>query len=317
MTRLIEDYALIGDFRSAALVGRDGSVDWLCWPRFDLGALFARLLGDASHGRWSLTAAGGQANISRKYRENTLILETQIETATGAVSVIDFMPLDAGGTSHLVRLVQGLRGTVDMATELTIRFNYGLIVPWITRLDGGGLKAVAGPSMVVLRTPAPLRPAGYEHRGTFSVAAGETVPFVLSYGRSYRRIPDPIDPLSALRCTGQIWSRWCEAHKPAGPYSEAVLRSLITLKALTHPATGGIIAAPTTSLPERIGGARNWDYRYCWLRDATFTLLALLNSGFRREAAEWRLWLQRAAWRQPGANADCVWRRWRTPPGGV
>ncbi len=295
MTPRIEDYGLIGDFQSAALVGKNGSIDWLCWPRFDLGALFAALLGDEQNGRWRLTAADSHATISRQYRQNTLILETEIATDTGTAAVIDFMPLGAEGKSHIVRLVEGRAGKVEMVTELTFRFDYGLIVPWITRLGEGCFKAIAGPDMVILRTPASLQAEGYKHAGAFTVAAGETVPFVLSYGRSYRRIPEPIDPQKALHETERAWREWCEACDPAGPYSEAVLRSLITLKALTFRTTGGVAAAPTTSLPEEIGGARNWDYRFCWLRDATFTLLALLNSGFRREAAEWRLWLQRAA----------------------
>ncbi len=294
MKKHIEDYALIGDCRTAALVGRDGSIEWLCWPRFDSGALFAALLGDAENGRWRIYPTDGQARVSRHYRENTLILETEIETDTGAVAIIDFMPLQSGGISHIVRLVHGRRGTVEMATEFTVRFDYGLIVPWMTRLDEGGLKAIAGPDMAVLRTSVPLKARGYEHSGTFSVAANETVPFVLSYGRSYRRTPRPIDPLKALRQTERIWKNWAESCEDHGVYSEASLRSLITLKALTYRVTGGIVAAPTTSLPEEIGGVRNWDYRYCWLRDATFTLLALLNSGFRREADQWRVWLQRA-----------------------
>ncbi|MGO9461177.1 MAG: glycoside hydrolase family 15 protein [Rhodomicrobium sp.] len=293
MSKRIEDYALIGDCESAALVGRDGSIDWLCWPRFDSQAIFAALLGDSENGRWTLTAADKGAKITRRYRGNTLILETLIETAGGAATVIDFMPLREAGTGHLIRLVQGLRGQVEMATELVLRFDYGLIVPWITRIEGG-IKAVAGPGMAVLRTAAPIEAEGYKHRGTFTVEAGETVSFVLSFGESFRPVPAPAEPMKALDETERGWHRWSEQCKGCGPYSDAVLRSLIALKALTYRTTGGIVAAPTTSLPEEFGGARNWDYRFCWLRDATFTLLALMNSGFRREAVDWRAWLHRA-----------------------
>jgi GH15 family glucan-1,4-alpha-glucosidase len=295
MARRIEDYALIGDCESAALVGRDGSIDWLCWPRFDSGAIFSGLLGDADNGHWSLTATGKITNTTRRYRGDTLVLETLIETENGAVTVIDFMPLRDGGGGHLVRLVQGRGGEVGMQTEFVLRFDYGLIVPWITRMDGNGLQAVAGPDKVVLRTCVPLEAKGYRHFGAFKVSAGETVSFVLSYGASFRPGPNPVDPLEALEETERSWEVWKQDFNLAGtPYSKAVLRSLITLKALTYPITGGIVAAPTTSLPEEIGGVRNWDYRYCWLRDATFTLLALLNSGFHREAHEFRVWLQRA-----------------------
>jgi len=292
MTKRIEDYALIGDCESAALVSRSGSIDWLCCPRFDSGALFASLLGDENNGHWSLTAADKNARITRSYRGGTLILETFIETASGTAVVTDFMPRRGGGAGHVIRLVQGRRGRVDMATELVLRFDYGLIVPWITRIDDG-LKAVAGPDMVLLRTAAPIEAEGYKHRGTFPVEA-ETVSFVLSYGESFR--PDPLAPgaLAALEETEEATKRWTGQCSVNGRYSEAILRSSITLKALTYHIAGGVVAAPTTSLPEEPGGVRNWDYRYCWLRDATFTLLALMNSGFRREAHDWRLWLQRA-----------------------
>jgi GH15 family glucan-1,4-alpha-glucosidase len=293
MPKRIEDYALIGDCESAALVGCDGSIDWLCWPRFDSGAIFAALLGNEENGRWTLTAADKGAKVTRRYRGNTLILETLIETAGGAATVIDFMPLRESGTGHLIRLVQGRRGRVEMATELVLRFDYGLIVPWVTRIDGG-LKAVAGPAMAVLRTAAPIEAEGYRHRGTFIVEAGETVSFVLSFADSFGPVPAPAEPMRALDETGRGWQRWSEQFSGGGPYSDAVLRSLIALKALTYRITGGIVAAPTTSLPEEFGGVRNWDYRFCWLRDATFTLLALMNSGFRREADDWRAWLHRA-----------------------
>lgn len=293
MTKRIEDYALIGDCETAALVRKNGCIEWLCWPRFDSGAIFAALLGNDENGCWKLASTDKDAKTSRRYRAGTLVLETTVETANGSVCVIDFMPLRDRGTSHLVRIIRGERGTVEMETELVFRFDYGLIVPWVTRLDGG-LKAVAGPNMAALRTNAPIHAEGFKHCGRFPVAAGETVYFVLSYADSFGEAPPPIDPMKALDETARRWEQWSKQWQGEHPYSDAVLRSLITLKALTYCKTGGIVAAPTTSLPEEIGGERNWDYRLCWLRDATFTLLALLNSGFRNEAVAWRLWLQRA-----------------------
>ena len=265
MARRIEDYALIGDFESAALVARDGSIDWLCWPRFDSGALFAALLGSASNGRWTINTADAPAKISRRYRGNTLVLETEFETEDGIAAVIDFMPVGTEGKSHVVRLVEGRCGTVGMATEFVLRFDYGLIVPWITRIHEEGLKAIAGPDMVVLRSQVPIEPAGFKHKGTFTIKAGQTIPFVLSYGKSYNSPPAAIDPTKALKDTEQFWEDWSKSCSGGGPYAEEVLRSLITLKALTFKKTGGIAAAPTTSLPEEIGGVRNWDYRYCWM----------------------------------------------------
>jgi GH15 family glucan-1,4-alpha-glucosidase len=294
MTQRIEDYALIGDCESAALVSRDGSIDWLCWPRFDAGAVFAALLGEPHNGHWTIAAAEANARISRRYRRNTLILETLIETGRSAVKVIDFMPSKSGGTNHLVRLVCGLQGNMKMATEFVIRFDYGSIVPWITRLGDTSFKAIAGPDMVVLRTNVLLKAEGYKHHGTFLVGAGECAAFVLAYGASYRPLPEPIDALKALEQTTKAWEDWSNQYHGGGKYSDAVVRSLLTLKALTYQPTGGIVAAPTTSLPEMLGGIRNWDYRYCWLRDATFTLLALIDSGFYHEAADWRGWLRRA-----------------------
>ena len=294
VSKRIEDYAIIGDCETAALVSRDGSIDWLCWPRFDSGAVFAALVGRPDNGHWTIAATESKARLSRRYCDKTLILETDIETDDGAVTLIDFMPLKPRGSSNLVRLVRGRRGRVEMTTEFVIRFDYGSIVPWVTQLDGNGLKAVAGPDMVVLRTRVPLQPSDHVHRGTFSVQAGETVDFVLGYGHSHKAVPKPIDPLHALDVTQGAWEKWSKQYKPNSQYAPAVLRSLLTLKALTYHATGGITAAITTSLPETLGGTRNWDYRYCWLRDATFTLLALLNSGFSREADSWRGWLRRA-----------------------
>jgi GH15 family glucan-1,4-alpha-glucosidase len=294
MAKLIEDYGLIGDCETAALVSLDGSIDWLCWPRFDSGAVFAALLGGADNGHWSIGPTDPAARISRRYRGNTLILETQFETATGGVTLIDFMPLRSRDTSHLIRIVRGRRGRVEMDTEFVLRFDYGSIVPWITRLDDHSLQAIAGPDMAVLDAQAKMEADGYRHRGTFTVAAGDCVAFSLRHGASHLGPPHPIDPLEALKATEATWEEWSSQCKQKGECSEAVLRSAITLKALTYRPTGGIVAAPTTSLPETLGGIRNWDYRYCWLRDATFTLLALMTSGFHQEASAWRAWLRRA-----------------------
>jgi GH15 family glucan-1,4-alpha-glucosidase len=294
MASPIEDYALIGDCETSALVGRNGSIDWLCWPRFDSGAVFAALLGDANNGHWSIAANDQCAQISRRYRGNTSILETHIETTSGAATLIDFMPIRTGGPSRIVRIVRGDRGCVTLQTELMLRFDYGSIIPWVTRLEDGSIKAIAGPDMVILHAGAELKADGLSHRGEFTVAAGTTVNFVLSYASSFDERPATIEPLQALAETEDSWHRWTEAYPGTGPYAAHVLRSLITLKMLTFKPTGGIVAAPTTSLPELLGGARNWDYRFCWLRDAAFTLIALLNCGFREEAAAWRQWLQHA-----------------------
>jgi GH15 family glucan-1,4-alpha-glucosidase len=243
----IEDYALIGDRETAVLVGRDGSIDWLCWPRFDSTACFAALLGSRDNGRWLIGAADPQARIRRRYRDSTLILETAIETADGAATVLDFMP-PRDQASAIVRLVSGRRGRLAMRTELIIRFDYGSLTPWVTRLHDGSLRAVARPDMVVLRTPAPLRGVDFKTVGEFTISAGESVPFVLSYGPSYLPPPQPIDPAKALATTETIWSDWISKAHTAGEWSEAVSRSLITLKALTYHPSGAIAAAPTTSL---------------------------------------------------------------------
>jgi len=296
MAHPIEDYALIGNCETAALVARDGSIDWLCWPRFDSGACFAALLGMPEHGRWQIAPADPGAKVTRRYRDDTLVLETEFTTGDGAVTLIDFMPLrDGGKPSEVVRLVMGQRGQVAMSCELVLRFDYGSVVPWVTRLEGGALRAIAGPDMTVLRTPVELHGDDLKTVGKFMVSEGETVPFVLSYCRSYLGAPpDPIDPISALSDTEVFWRNWSAGCRETGKWSDAVRRSLITLKALAHRPTGGIVAAPTTSLPEQLGGTRNWDYRYCWLRDATFTLLSLMNSGFYQAAQDWRKWLLRA-----------------------
>jgi GH15 family glucan-1,4-alpha-glucosidase len=293
MSSRIEDYALIGDCEAAALVARSGSIDWLCWPRFDGDACFAALLGSDEHGRWLIAPRDPRARVARAYRENTLILETRFECSEGGAVLIDFMPIH-GQQSSVVRLVIGKRGRVAMSTELVLRFGYGAIVPWVTRLDDNTHRAIAGPDMVVLRTPVPLVGRDLRTLGEFSVGAGEVVPFVLTYSPSHLPPPNPLDPQAALAATEGFWRQWALKCRPAGHCSEAVVRSLITLKACTYWPTGGIVAAPTASLPEYLGGVRNWDYRYCWIRDATLTLLALMNAGFFDEAQAWREWLLRA-----------------------
>jgi GH15 family glucan-1,4-alpha-glucosidase len=289
----IEDYALIGDREGAALVGRDGSIDWLCWPRFDADACFAALLGSPENGRWLVGPCDPKARVSRRYRPGSMVLETTFESGDGAVRLIDFMPARANGP-HIVRMVKGERGTVRMRFELVLRFGYGLVVPWVTRLEDGRLRAIAGPEMVLLHSQIPLEGRDFKTVAEFSVAAGETVTFVLSYGPSHLPAPDTIDPAAALADTDAYWNNWCGHGREAGRWASAVQRSLLTLGALTYVPTGGIVAAPTTSLPEQLGGPRNWDYRFCWLRDATLTLLALMNGGYYDEAAAWREWLLRA-----------------------
>jgi GH15 family glucan-1,4-alpha-glucosidase len=292
MTLRIEDYALIGDCKTAALVGRDGSIDWLCWPRFDSAACFAALLGEADNGRWLIAPKHPPLGVRRRYRPGTLVLETEFQTETGSAAVIDFMPPADG--ADLVRIVLGRSGQVVFQTELVVRFNYGATVPWVSRLDDGSIDAIAGPERLVLRTPAALYGEDLKTVGEFTVDAGQSVPFVLSYGPSFQNLPPPIDPFNALARTEAFWREWSDRCPEVGPWTEAVKRSLITLKALTYAPTGGIVAAATTSLPERLGGVRNWDYRYCWLRDATFALLALMHLGYYEEARAWRDWLVRA-----------------------
>ena len=290
----LEDYAIIGDCETVALVSRGGSIDWLCWPRFDSGACFAALLGTSEHGRWLLEAVDTDARITRRYRPNTLILETTIDTRDGAATVIDFMPL-RGRNSDVVRLVRGDRGKVAMRTELVLRFDYGLTVPWVSRLPDGTFRAIAGPDMVVMHTPVALRGENLTTVGEFSVEAGSSVPLVLTHGPSHQPPPEVIDVEASLEQTEDFWVDWASRSQSRGEWADAVTRSLITLKALTYAPTGGIVAAPTTSLPEKLGGVRNWDYRFCWLRDATLTLLALMNAGYYEEAQAWRDWLLRAA----------------------
>jgi GH15 family glucan-1,4-alpha-glucosidase len=294
MSTRIEDYALIGDCETAALVSRGGSIDWLCWPRFDSGACFAALLGTPAHGRWLLAAAADDARVTRAYRANTLILETQIQTSDGTATVIDFMP-PRGRNSDIVRLVRGDSGRVSIRMELVLRFDHGRAVPWVNRLDDGTFRAIAGPDMVVLHTPVMLRGKDLTTVAEFDAVAGTTTPFVLTHGFSHLAPPQAIDPESSLNMTEHFWTEWTSRSESKGEWADVVVRSLITLKALTYAPTGGIVAAPTTSIPEQLGGVRNWDYRYCWLRDATLTLLALMNAGYYEEARAWRDWLLRAA----------------------
>lgn len=289
----IEDYALIGDCETAALVDRNGSIDWLCWPRFDSGACFARLLGTDENGSWRIEAQEPIGRTRRRYRPRTLILETDIETADGAFTLIDFMP-PRGEASDLVRLVVGKAGRVKIRSLLRIRFDYGAITPWVSRIEQG-ITAIAGPDMAVLRSPAPLREEEQRIVSEFTLSPGETMPFVLTYSPAYGPVPPSGDPETLLAETDAFWQEWSAHCNYEGPWADAVLRSHITMKALTYGPTGGIVAAPTTSLPEQIGGIRNWDYRFCWLRDAALTLLSLMEAGFVDEARAWRDWLLRAA----------------------
>jgi GH15 family glucan-1,4-alpha-glucosidase len=292
MPLAISDYALIGDLQTGALVGKDGSIDWCCLPNFSSGACFAALLGSPDNGRWLLAPAARPRKIRRAYRDRTLILETTYTTATGSVRVTDFMPV-RGTHPDIVRVVHGIRGHVAMRSELVLRFDYGRSIPWVTALPAG-LRAISGPDMVIFRTPAKMRGEDFKTISEFTVHAGQTVPFVLTYGPSTKPLPRKISWQSALRNTDTFWRDWIAQARYSGPYKDAVLRSLITLKALTYRPSGGIVAALTTSLPEKLRGQRNWDYRYCWLRDTTFTLLALMNAGFADEARAWRDWLLRA-----------------------
>ncbi|MBR1228377.1 MULTISPECIES: glycoside hydrolase family 15 protein [unclassified Bradyrhizobium] len=306
MSCRIEDYGLIGDCETAALVGRDGSIDWLCWPAFDSDACFAALLGSHKHGRWLIAPAEEITNTSRRYRGNTLILETRFETANGVIDLIDFMP-PRGNASDVVRLVRGVSGRVRLRMQLVIRFGFGIDIPWVRKTDdGSGLLAICGPDMTVLRTPVETRGEDLTTVAEFEVGEGDTVPFVLTYGPSHLAVPAPIDPAVALQETEAFWSEWSARCSYEGEHRDLVMRSLITLKALTYAPTGGIVAAPTTSLPEKLGGGRNWDYRFCWLRDATFTLLALMNSGYTEEALAWHNWLLRAVAGSP-ANMQIMY----------
>lgn len=288
----IEDYALIGDMQTAALVCRDGSIDWLCFPRFDSPACFAALLGSAENGRWLIAPRSGGAATRRRYRGDSLILETEWDTPEGTVRLIDFMP-HRGEAPDIVRIVEGVRGRVPVECDLRLRFDYGRSVPWVRRIDGDR-GAIAGPDAMWLRTPADLHGEDFTTRAEFTVSEGERVPFVLTWQASHLPAPVPVDAERALAETEREWADWSARCSFRGEWRDAVMRSLITLKALTYAPTGGVVAAPTTSLPEDLGGERNWDYRYCWLRDATITLEALLRVGYLDEAKAWREWLVRA-----------------------
>ncbi len=289
----IEDYALIGDCLTGALVGRNGSIDWLCLPRFDSDACFAALLGDSGNGRWKIAPAAGGRGI-RRYREGTMILETRFQGEAGEVCVTDFMA--AGGeNSHIVRIVEGVRGRVPMRMECALRFNHGRTVPWVTRLEGErGVCAIAGPDQVVLRTPVAVHGHEYTTVAEFDANEGERLVFTLSHSPSHLPRPAAIDAAAAMADTERRWREFAARNTYRGQWTPFVDRSLLTLRALTYRPTGGIVAAPTSSLPEQIGGSRNWDYRFCWLRDATLTLFALMRAGYTEEAAAWRDWLHRA-----------------------
>ena len=289
---MIEDYALIGDLQTAALVSREGSIDWCCLPRFDSAACFAAILGEPDHGRWLLAPAAVPTRSARRYRDDTLILESVFEVEGGSVRVIDFMP-PREVMPDIVRIVEGLTGEVKMRSELIVRCDYGRIVPWVRRIDPA-LVAIAGPDGLCLRTPVETHGEGFTTVSSFTVRSGMRLPFVLTWFPSHLPLPDETDPEEALGDTEAYWNDWAGQCDHGGEYHDELHRSLLVLKALTYAPTGGIVAAPTTSLPERIGGVRNWDYRYCWLRDATLTLIAMLRAGYHEEAATWRQWLLRA-----------------------
>ena len=295
MALRIEDYALIGNCESAALVGRDGSIDWMSLPRFDSHACFAALLGTAENGRWQIAPAVPVTRVTRRYRDSTLVLETRFETEVGVVVLIDAMGR-RDGHGDVVRLVRGEEGAVPMRMEIVLRPGYGTVVPWVSRLADGRIAAVAGPDRFVLDTKVPLRGEAFRTVGEFTAEAGIETPFTLTWSPSFHPVPQAVDAAQIVELVTEDWTDWTKSHRTemAGDFVGIVQRSLITLKALTHYETGGIVAAPTTSLPEQLGGPRNWDYRYCWLRDATLTLYALLTSGFLDEASAWRDWLIRA-----------------------
>jgi GH15 family glucan-1,4-alpha-glucosidase len=297
MAAPIEDHALLGDGETVALVDRSGAVDWLCWPRVDSEAVFCALLGTEDHGFWRISPLDGQHSVTRQYREGTLVLETRFETPEGCIEVVDALPVGTD-TRHLVRLVRGIRGRVLVRSELAIRLAYGLTVPWVTH-GQGVLCATGGENRLVLRSPVKHTGRDFRSYADFEVAAGEEFAFDLSHGLSYGPMPAAVDVHGALDETTRHWREWIARAKVEGPHAEAVKRSLLTLKALTNSRTGGIVAAATTSLPEQPGGTRNWDYRYCWLRDSTLVLLALLQTGYDEEASAWRDWLLRACAASP------------------
>ncbi|NII56500.1 glycoside hydrolase family 15 protein [Luteibacter sp. SG786] len=293
MASRIEDYAMLGNCRSAALVAKDGSVDWLCLPRFDSASCFAALVGTPDNGRWRIAPSDPDATCERAYIDGSLVLQTEWRTATGRARVVDFMPFD-GDHAGVTRIVEGLEGRVDFEAVLTIRFDYGTAIPWVTRIDDTTLTAVAGPDLLVVRSPVAVEGEGMHSVARFKVSAGDSIPFVLAWGPSHLPAPEAIDPHAALRDALAFWEGWSDRCNGAGEWSEIVRRSLVVLKGLSYLPTGGIVAAPTTSLPEQLGGERNWDYRFCWARDATFVLSALVNAGYHDEASAWRDWVRRA-----------------------
>ena len=321
MASKIEDYALIGDCETAALVGRNGSIDWLCWPDFSSSAWFSALLGTEEHGCWKISPQGRGWKTRRQYRDGTLILETTFESRRGAVRLIDFMPVRQRN-SHVVRMVEGLRGRVDLRMELALRFDYGQVVPWVTATDDG-IRAVAGPGLVMLHGSVPVHGEGLKTVAEFTLRKGARAWFSLTYGDSTKASPWRVNAKKSLRETEMRWKRWSAKSEYKGKYQAAVARSLITLKAMTFKASGGVVAAPTTSLPESIGGTRNWDYRYCWLRDTTFTLLAMTHAGYFNEAKRWMDWLMRAVAGSPdqvqimyglkGERELLEWEAWWLP----
>ncbi|HSU04288.1 MAG TPA: glycoside hydrolase family 15 protein, partial [Acetobacteraceae bacterium] len=292
MTCPIEDYGLIGDGETAALVSRNGSIDWLCWPRFDSDACCAALLGNDQHGFWRIAPAFAGWRSTRRYRTDTLVLETEFTRGGNTVRLIDFMPMRKGPPT-LLRIVEGLRGQVPLRLELMLRFDYGLITPWLEP-RGDVVCAIVGPDQVAFRSPVPVQSAAGKLSADFTVSAGQRLGFALAWGPSKEPPPSPVDPDAALAPTEGYWREWVARFRVHTPWRDPVVRSLITLKALIHAPTGGLVAAPTTSLPEVIGGEANWDYRFCWLRDATFTVGALLNAGYHDEAVGWRDWMLRA-----------------------
>jgi GH15 family glucan-1,4-alpha-glucosidase len=297
MNTRIEDHGLIGDLPAVAQVTRHGCIDWLCLPRFDSGACFAALLGADENGHWTIKPDGDFRFAGRRYRDDTLVLETEFTTPDGAVRLIDFMPARET-MPEVVRIVEGVWGRVQMGMELVLRFEYGSVVPWVRDLDGT-LVAVAGPDAVSLRTPVELEGRDLRTYASFTVAKGDRVPFVLTWFPSHEQRPEPVEAETALEDTVSYWDEWASRGSYAGEWRDDVRRSLITLKALIYAPTGGLVAAATTSLPEALGGVRNWDYRYCWLRDATLTLLAFIRSGYVEEAGAWRDWLLRAVAGRP------------------
>jgi GH15 family glucan-1,4-alpha-glucosidase len=297
MPARIEDYALLGDCETAALVDKSGSIDWLCWPSFSSEACFCALLGTEEHGYWRISPANGAVQSTRRYRDHTLILETVFENDEGAVKLIDFMPIRERN-SDVVRIVEGIRGKLPLRMELSLRFDYGRTVPWVTALNDG-IRAVAGPNLVMLHTSVPVHGEDLKTVADFAVEAGERAWFTLTHGTSFKPEPEPIDADQAEKDTENFWVQWTNQLVYKGQYRDMVERSLITIKAMTYRPTGGLVAAMTTSLPEHIGGVRNWDYRYCWLRDTTLSLMALAKAGYHEEATAWQDWLLRAVGGSP------------------